>query len=293
MMYPNGDPSTEDDGPKHARTETFDAVTDRADDTAEHKLAWGSVTAYHGRRRARQSLRALRPAGRAQLVALVLAVIAALGLSLVLVRDRPPPGPASGAEPPLVPGLPVIPTVDESPTGAPLSGSPAGSGSRAPHRTPASASPGASPTAAPPSAAPSPSPSPSPLAPTTYEAESGANLLTSGARVAGMSGASGGRAVYALGAPNLGVLRFRAVEVPATGTYTLTIHYQNPWSIDRTAQISVNGGAPVTLRFSPTGTCCLQTRTMSVTFNAGAANTVELANPDDRAPDIDRIVVSG
>jgi hypothetical protein len=280
---------SEPDVPKHARTETIPAVADRADDTMEHALSWGPANAYHGRRRAKAAL--LRGASRARLVPVAAALTAVLVVSAVLVWHRPPAGPGDpGADRPLAPGPPVEPTVEDSGS-APASASRSASGSRPPSRTPASASPSASPSSSTPS--PTPSPSPSPFEPTSYEAESSANVISSGARVDTLSGASGGKVVYALGAPNLGVLRYRQLSVPATQTYTLTIYYQNPWrSTSRMAQIRVNGADPVWLSFSPTGTCCIQARTLSVTLDAGTANTIEFANPNDRGPDIDRIVIS-
>jgi hypothetical protein len=140
---------------------------------------------------------------------------------------------------------------------------------------------------------PGPTPSRAPLEPTTYEAEAPSNMLSSGARIAPMGAASGGSGVYALGAPNMGLLRFQAVAVPATRTYPVTIYYQNPRSSERIAWISVNGGGWMSFSFAPTDSGSVRPRTISVILDAGSANTIEVSNPDDRAPDIDRIVVSG
>jgi len=217
-----------------------------------------------------------------------LALAAALGLVFMLVWNRQPTG--DGQPPPggaFEPGLPVVPPADSG--GVPASPSPSAPASHPPSGAPVSASASVRPSTS--------AGLPENLTlftATSYEAESPVNVISSGARVDTMSGASGGKGVYAIGAPNLGVLRFTAVAAPTTRTYTLTIYYQNDWrKSDRLARVSVNGAAPVWLRFSPTGWCCVGMKTMSVTLHAGATNTIELSNPDDRGPDIDRIVVSG
>ena len=98
--------------------------------------------------------------------------------------------------------------------------------------------------------------------------------------------------VYAIGADNLGTLEFRGISIPATDRYVVKIFYQNPDDWVRTAYASVNGGPDVVLRFGPTGSCCIETRTMLVRLVAGS-NTILFGNPYERAPDIDRIEVSG
>jgi hypothetical protein len=141
------------------------------------------------------------------------------------------------------------------------------------------------------SAVPIPGPSPPlPMTAASYEAE--AAVLASGARVDGLDGASGDTAVYAIGAPNRGTVRFTGVSAPAARSYRMTIYYHNPSSSNRTATVSVNGAAPVTLSFRPTGDCCVSTVTMTVALDAGAGNTVLVGNPQSRAPDLDRIVLS-
>jgi len=131
------------------------------------------------------------------------------------------------------------------------------------------------------------------MPPTSYEAESGVNRLRNGARVDGHPAASGGLVVYSIGASNLGTLEFRNIAAPATGTYDLKIFHHNPDTLDRTAHVVVNGDPEVILRFSTTGTCCIGTSTISIRLVGGTGNTIMFGDPDTRAPDIDRIEVSG
>jgi alpha-galactosidase len=131
------------------------------------------------------------------------------------------------------------------------------------------------------------------VAPRSYEAEDPRNAVDSGARVAPMDGASGGMGVYAIGASNLGTLTITGVTAPAPGTYLLTVYYQNPDRFYRSALIGVNGDSPFPLNFNPTGSCCVRTVTLSVSLKAGDGNSIVFSNPDSRAPDIDRVVVSG
>ena len=99
--------------------------------------------------------------------------------------------------------------------------------------------------------------------------------------------------VYAIGASNLGTLEFRGIATPAAGRYVVKVFYQNPDDYVRTAYASVNGGSDMVLQFGPTGPCCIATRTMLIQLVAGTGNTILFSNPDTRAPDIDRIEVSG
>jgi hypothetical protein len=59
----------------------------------------------------------------------------------------------------------------------------------------------------------------------------------------------------------------------------------------RQATISVNGGAPQTVSFTPTGSFdTVGTVTLPLQLTAGN-NTIEFANPTAYAPDFDRIIV--
>jgi hypothetical protein len=131
------------------------------------------------------------------------------------------------------------------------------------------------------------------MAPVTYEAESRINAVRLGtARVASMTGASGGLGVFGIGEPNGGILHFQDVAAPATRTFALTIFFQNPDPTPRPVQITVNEGTPISLTVAPTGSCCVVPRTIRVTLLAGSFNTIEFGDPDARAPAVDRIVVA-
>jgi hypothetical protein len=131
---------------------------------------------------------------------------------------------------------------------------------------------------------------PPPLA-TSYEAESAANTVAGGAAVASCPTCSGGSKVGFVGAG--GTLTFNGVNVASAGTYQVTIAYLDGSATGRQATISVNGGAPQTVSFTPTGSfAAVGTMTVPVELSAGA-NTIEFANPSDFAPDFDRIIVPG
>jgi hypothetical protein len=159
-----------------------------------------------------------------------------------------------------------------------------------------------------PSATATPSPSPHPQTPPatspqptqlrpaqppmSYEAESAANVLGSGARVDRMKRASGGLAVYGIGGPNQGTLRFTGITATTSGVYALTVFYRNPDGTPRSARITVDNRLGTTLDFPHTEGCCVQTRSTTIRLTAGIGNTIEFANPVSPAPDIDRITIA-
>ena len=78
-------------------------------------------------------------------------------------------------------------------------------------------------------------------------------------------------------------------------TYALTIHYVNT-SDTRLAEIIVNGGAalspwPTFPNTSDPPTCIDARAPITVTLQQGA-NTIRFGNPGNRAPTIDKIVIS-
>jgi hypothetical protein len=124
---------------------------------------------------------------------------------------------------------------------------------------------------------------------TSYEAEASGNTLTAGAVAASCSGCSGGKDVGYLG--NGATLTFNGVNGGSGGAAQVTVYYTS--QVARSMQVSVNGGTPVTV--SPPVTPDWQTvasTPVTVTLNAGASNTVTIANPSGWTPDIDRVVVS-
>jgi hypothetical protein len=124
---------------------------------------------------------------------------------------------------------------------------------------------------------------------TSYEAESSANTIAGGARLASCSGCSGGQKVGFVGSG--GTLTFNGVAAPANGTYWLTIYYAD--GDGRQAQLIVNGATLQTVSFTPTGDFnTVGAMSVQVPLNAGTSNTIEFANPAAFAPDFDRILVA-
>jgi hypothetical protein len=125
---------------------------------------------------------------------------------------------------------------------------------------------------------------------TAYEAEAAGNTLTGTAAVSSCSACSGGSKVGYVG-NNGGTLQWNGVNVAAAGTYTVTVSYLSGEA--RSAQLRVNGGAPVTLSFPSTGSwTAVGTVQTQVSLNAGN-NTIQVSNPTGWAPDLDRIQIAG
>ncbi len=130
---------------------------------------------------------------------------------------------------------------------------------------------------------------PPPLA-TSYEAESPANTLAGGAVVQTCSTCSGGKKVGFVG--NGGTLTFTSVNAVSSGTYQVTIAYCDGSATGRQATVSVNGGLPQTVAFTPTGSfTTVGTITLPLPLTSGT-NTIRFANPPDYTPDFDRIIVA-
>jgi hypothetical protein len=128
---------------------------------------------------------------------------------------------------------------------------------------------------------------PPPPGPKSYEAEAG--TLAGGARISSCSACSGGQKVGFVG--NGGTLTFTGVTAPSEGDYTVTIAYLNG-PPGRDALMSVDGGAPQTLSFTPTADFnTVGTMTVTAHLTAGT-NTIEFYNPTAYAPDFDRILVA-
>ena len=246
---------------------------------------------YQGRRRApvpalRGTVLVAGGIGVAVLVLLSLVVI-------VLTAPQKPRVPAVGQ--PAAPPTPAAPDgsspAGRSPTAARPSPSPSPSLSLGPSASP-SRSPSRSPSPAPSAPTSQPPALPPPLQPVSYEAEASGNVLFHGARVAPMGGASGAAGVYALGAPNGGMLVFGGIAGGGGGRYTVTVYFQNPDRADRAGRMTVNSGAPVTLRYPSTGPASVASTSVGVVLTAGTGNTIVLDNLDSRAADVDRIVVA-
>jgi alpha-galactosidase len=126
---------------------------------------------------------------------------------------------------------------------------------------------------------------------TSYEAEAPGNVLAGGASIGACGNCSGGSKVGFVGSG--ATLTFTGVTVPAAGTYPVVIAYLDGSDSGRQATVTVDGTASQTVKFTPTGDfSTVGTVTVPVPLQAGA-NTIELANPTDYAPDFDRILVPG
>ncbi|HEX6523639.1 MAG TPA: NEW3 domain-containing protein [Streptosporangiaceae bacterium] len=125
---------------------------------------------------------------------------------------------------------------------------------------------------------------------TVYLAASSASTLAGGAVVQTCTTCYGGAKVGFVGEG--GTLTLNNVTVPAAGSYRVTIVYCDGSATGRQATVSVNGGAPQTLSFTPTGGfSTVGAMTVTLQLSAGA-NTVEFANPSALAPDFNEVVVA-
>ncbi len=126
-----------------------------------------------------------------------------------------------------------------------------------------------------------------------YEAEASANTLTGNTRVEPDPArkASGGRTVKYLGNGAANTLCFNGITAKADGTYVVTVVYSS--GEDRTANVIVNGAAPVVVSFGSTGGYDgdhLDTVEFRVKLVAGQ-NKIEFGNDKHWSVDIDRIAV--
>ena len=163
----------------------------------------------------------------------------------------------------------------------------------------------ASPTAVPttsrpvvPTVKPTPKPPPvKPFTPLSFEAEAGMPTVALGgsAWVDGYDGASNGKIVRNVGDWGMrggpGSVRFNGVTFPTSATYVLSISYVHPDNEPtRSAQITVSGLDPVTVSFDGSSKCCA-VKKVSLVIPAGT-RTITISNSRDRAPAIDKIVIS-
>lgn len=245
-----------------------------------------------GPRHSRQPARRVGPWRGAALVA-VLTVAAAIAAPVLLNRSATAPRPDGQLPPP--PAVP--PTAPPSPADAVV---PTASASPGPS---ASALPGSS---APTRPTPTPSAAPRPTRTTpatrttppirrgftvSIEAEGPAARRGGRATPRPLPGASGGAVVTGIGEGEDNYVLFPRVTVPATGTYTVTFHHVS--SRDRQAAVVVNGRLTV-VSFPASGGdwATVGSVSLRLTLRAGT-NAIEFRNRWDRAPDLDRIRVTG
>ncbi len=130
--------------------------------------------------------------------------------------------------------------------------------------------------------------------PSSYEAESSQNTLSGGAHVMSCSGCSGGYRVGYIGLQSngtSGTLQFNNIKKNIAGSYMMTIHYTEGDAGGRTGYISVNGRPALSFTGDDTGSFKrVETVDIVVSLDPGN-NSIKFSNPDDKAPDIDNIVV--
>ena len=122
----------------------------------------------------------------------------------------------------------------------------------------------------------------------SYEAEAAANVKTGNASTASCTGCSGGSKVGNLyGASTLGIT---GVNAQVSGSTTIRIHYAS--ADQRTVQVRVGAGTPVTLTLPATGGWNVTSvKTIALPLVAGS-NTITFDSAGGFSPDIDRILVS-
>jgi hypothetical protein len=130
----------------------------------------------------------------------------------------------------------------------------------------------------------------SPSLATAYQAASSANTLAGGAVVQTCSTCYGGEKVGYVGEG--GTLTYNDVSVPTSGTYNVTIIYCDGSATGRPADITVDGGAPQALSFTPTGSfTTVGAMTVTAALTAGD-NTIEFSDPTAYTPDMNEIIVA-
>ncbi|MET8149952.1 CBM35 domain-containing protein [Actinoplanes sp. NPDC049668] len=121
----------------------------------------------------------------------------------------------------------------------------------------------------------------------SYEAESPRNVLGGKARPLPRDDASDGLVVRFVGNGEANFLRFTGLTVPASGTYNVRVHYIS--GEPRGATVLVNGRLVENLTFPASPDWyTVDALVLPLTLKAGA-NTIEVRNDTDYAPDFDRI----
>ena len=128
--------------------------------------------------------------------------------------------------------------------------------------------------------------------PRTYEAESAYNSFSGTAHyVPHNSAFSAGAYVTGVGFGATNSIQFNGVAAPVSGLYELDLYYA--CSINRTAQMSANGGTATNLEFAATGGDTNHVGVLPVYLPLSTGNnTLIFGNLTNRAPNFDKIVVS-
>ena len=128
--------------------------------------------------------------------------------------------------------------------------------------------------------------------PRIYEAESTYNSFSGTAYyVPENANFSSGAYVTGIGFGATNAFQFNQVSAPSNGLYEVDIYYAG--SVNRTAQVSVNGGAATNLSFAATGSDTNNVGILAVYLSLSAGNnTLTFGNLTNLAPNFDKIVVS-
>jgi regulation of enolase protein 1 (concanavalin A-like superfamily) len=128
--------------------------------------------------------------------------------------------------------------------------------------------------------------------PRIYEAESAYNSFSGSAfYVPHNSNFSAGAYVTGVGFGATNSFQFNGVAAPLGGLYEVDIYYAS--SVNRTAQMSVNGGTATNLSFAATGSDTNNVSVLPVYLPLSAGNnTLTFGNLTNLAPNFDKVVVS-
>jgi hypothetical protein len=130
--------------------------------------------------------------------------------------------------------------------------------------------------------------------PTIYAASAPSSTLGGGAQLGACASCASGQKVGWIGTVGAqsGSLQFNGVQAATAGTKTLVIEYLS--GENRSATVSVNGGAPLSVRFGESGPdgdySFVGTHVLQVTLSAGD-NTLLFTNATGPAPDLSAIDV--
>jgi hypothetical protein len=123
----------------------------------------------------------------------------------------------------------------------------------------------------------------------SYEAE--AAELSGFVTIFEVEEASGGEVVGWIGGYEFNYVRFVDVRVERAGEYELALHYVG--ERHREGVVAVNDGEPTTIDF-PSLDRRTEVGSVTVTVELVAGrNEIWFGNPEDRAPALDRITVTG
>jgi len=127
---------------------------------------------------------------------------------------------------------------------------------------------------------------------TTYEAEGPGNTRAGATANASCAACSGGSAVGSIGNGSANTLAFEGVAASSAGLAVATIAYVNGDAVARTATLKVNGQAPTTVAFPPTGSWTTPGTVSVIVSLAAGSNTLAWSNAVSWAPDLDAIAIS-